>query len=141
MGNGDKELVWVGDSLEKLREFSEEVKDSVGFALRYAQSGEMHPDAKPLNKGKLKGKGIYEIVEPYDGDTYRAVYTVILKGRVYALHSFKKKSNKGKETPKPDIDLIESRYKKAKEIHCELEAKNSNFIKKYLKKYLGKVMQ
>jgi len=141
LGDGDKQLVWVGDSREKLMEFPEEVKDSIGFALGYAQSGEMHPDAKPLNKGKLKGKGIYEIVEPYDGDTYRAVYTVILKGRVYVLHSFKKKSNKGKETPKPDIDLIERRYKVAKEIHAELEAKNTNFIKKYLKKYLGKVKQ
>ena len=100
----------------------------------------MHPDAKPLNKGKLKGKGIYEIVEPYDGDTYRAVYTIILDGRIYALHSFKKKSNKGKETPKPDLALIESRYKKAKEIHKELEVENSSYVKKYLKKYLGKLI-
>lgn len=134
----EKQLIWVGDSKEKLKEFPHDVQDSVGFALSYAQFGDMHPDAKPLNKGRLQGKGIYEIVEPYDGDTYRAVYTVKLKGRIYALHSFKKKSNKGKETPKPDVDLIESRYKLAKKIHDELEAKNSNFIKRYLKKYLSK---
>jgi len=131
----EKQLVWVGDSKEKLKEFPEDVKDAVGFALRQAQTGGMHPDAKPLNKGVLKGKGIYEIVEPYDGDTYRSVYTVKLKDRIYVLHSFKKKSKSGKATPQPDIDLIKSRYINAKEIHDELEAKNANFIKRYLKKY------
>jgi len=113
----DKELVWIGDSKEELIEFPEDVKDFMGFALRHAQSGTTHADAKPLNKGKLKGKGIYEIVEPYDGDTYRSVYTVKLHDRIYVLHSFKKKSTKGIATPKPDIDLIESRYKDAKEAH------------------------
>lgn len=136
MGGNEKQLVWVGDSLDKLKAFPEEVKDAIGFALRFAQSGEMHPDAKPLNKGTLKGKGIYEIVEPFDGDTYRAVYAVKFKGRIYALHTFMKKSKSGKATPKPDINLIESRYKTAKKIHDELEANNSNFIMRYLKKYL-----
>jgi len=56
------------------------------------------------------------------------------------MHPDAKPLNKGKETPKPDIDLIESRYKKAKEIHDELEANNSSFInKRYLKKYLDKL--
>lgn len=72
-----------------------------------------HPDAKPL-KG-FKGAGVLEIVENFDGDTYRAVYTVKFEGIVYVLHAFQKKSKQGIATPKQDIDLIESRLKRAKE--------------------------
>lgn len=58
-----------------------------------------------------------EVAEDYDGDTYRAVYTVTLQGVVYVLHAFQKKSKKGAATPKPDIDLIKQRLKRAEEEH------------------------
>jgi len=74
LGGNEKQLVWVGDSLDKLKAFPEEVKDAIGFALRFAQSGEMHPDAKPLNKGTLKGKGIYEITGRFMRLSLKAVY-------------------------------------------------------------------
>ena len=67
------------------------VQDNVGFALFQAQLGEKHDDAKPL-KG-FKGSGILEIVDNFDGDTYRAVYTVKFEEIVYCLHAFQKKSN------------------------------------------------
>ena len=54
-----------------------------------------------------------EIVERYDGDTYRAVYTVRLKAGVYVLHCFQKKAKRGTETPKADMDLIKSRLREA----------------------------
>ncbi len=41
--------------------------------------------AKPL-KG-FTGADVLELVEDHDGDTYRAVYTVKLRGRVYVLAS------------------------------------------------------
>ena len=85
----------------------------MGFVLYRAQLGKKHIDAKPL-KG-FKGAGILEIVENFDGDTYRAVYTVKFGGIVYVLHSFQKKSKHGIATPKQDIDLIEARLKRAKE--------------------------
>jgi hypothetical protein len=50
--SGDKELIWVGSSLKDLREFPEDVRQVMGFALYLAQVGEKHPDAKPL-KGFL----------------------------------------------------------------------------------------
>ncbi len=138
--NEEKELVWIGSSLDDLKEFPDDVQDGVGFALCYAQEGEISPEAKPLNKGVLKGKGIYEIVDDYDGDTYRAVYTVKLKERIYVLHSFQKKSKSGKKTPQPDIDVIESRYKDAVALHEELnkEPPIRRLIKKYLNKYFSK---
>jgi phage-related protein len=108
-----KPIEWVGRSLESLREFPEDVQQLMGFALYLAQVGQKHPDAKPL-KG-FKGAGVLEIVENFDGDTYRAVYTVRFAEIVYVLHSFQKKSKHGIATPKQEMNLIESRLKRAKE--------------------------
>lgn len=71
----------------------------------------MSPDAKPM-KGHLRE--ITEIMVDEGGDTYRAAYTARLRGVVYVLHVFKKKSKSGRATPKADLDLIEQRYKAAK---------------------------
>lgn len=54
-----------------------------------------------------------EIVEDFDTNTYRAVYTVKFRDVVYVLHCFQKKSKKGISTPKHDIELIEARLKRA----------------------------
>jgi phage-related protein len=61
------------------------------------------------------GAGVLEIVDDFDGDTYRAVYTVRFAGAVYVLHAFQKKSTRGIATPKPELDLIEQRLERAKE--------------------------
>ncbi len=108
-----KPVEWISSSREDLREFPEDVQQMIGFALYRSQLGKKHPDAKPL-KG-FKGAGVLEIVEDFDGDTYRAVYTVKFEGIVYVLHAFQKKSKHGIATPKQDIDLIEARLKRAKE--------------------------
>jgi len=57
----------------------------------------------------LKGFGghtVMEIVAPFDGNTWRMVYTVRFHGFVYVLHAFQKKSKTGIATPKAEIDLI-----------------------------------
>lgn len=73
--------------------------------------GGKHESAKPL-KG-FKGAGVLEVVENYDGDTYRAVYTVRFAEVIYVLHCFQKKSKSGIATPKQDLDLIQARLKTA----------------------------
>jgi phage-related protein len=108
-----KPLEWVGSSLEDLKDFPEEVKGEIGYALYLAQIGDKHPDTKPL-KG-FKGASVLEVVEDFDGDTYRAIYTVKLPKAVYVLHVFQKKSKHGIATPKQDIDLIEARLERAKQ--------------------------
>jgi phage-related protein len=108
-----KPVEWIGSSLSDLRKFPEEVQKSTGFALYLAQLGKKHLDAKPL-KG-FKGSGVLEVVDDFDGDTYRAVYTVRFEGMVYVLHAFQKKSKQGIATPKQDIELIEARLKRARE--------------------------
>ena len=54
-------------------------------------------------------------MDDFDGDTYRAVYTVRFAAIVYVLHAFQKKSKRGIATPKSELDLIEQRLKRAKE--------------------------
>ena len=56
-----------------------------------------------------------EIVDDFDGDTFRAIYTVRFAKAVYVLHAFKKKSKRGLATPKVELDLIEQRLKRARE--------------------------
>jgi len=53
------------------------------------------------------------LVDDFDGDTYRAVYTVRFASAVYVLHAFKKKSKQGIKTPQGDIELIKQRLKDA----------------------------
>ena len=60
------------------------------------------------------------MVDDFDGDPYRAVYTVKLQGVVLALHTFQKKSRKGKKTPQQDPELVRRRLRRAEEIHAEM---------------------
>ena len=83
------------------------------LALFEAQFGD-HPDnAKPLNGFN----GVLEIRDNFDGDTYRAVYTVRFEGVLYVLHVFQKKSTSGIATPQRHIELVRQRLKDAEIIH------------------------
>ncbi len=85
-----KRLDFVGSSREDLKEFPEEVRQDIGYALFEVQMGGKPISAKPL-KG-FGGAGVLEIIENFSGDTYRAVYTVKFQKTVYVLHCFQKKS-------------------------------------------------
>jgi phage-related protein len=106
-----KFLHWIGSSKKDLLAMPDDVVDVFGFALHLAQIGKKHDQAKPL-KG-FGGASVLEVVEDYMGDTYRAVYTVKIADKVYVLHCFQKKSTKGIETPKHEMDLIRERFKAA----------------------------
>ena len=70
---GEKPVHWVGSSKSDLLDFPEEVRGEMGYALGVAQLGGKHPAAKPW---KGEGAGVFEIVERFDSDAYRAIYTV-----------------------------------------------------------------
>lgn len=112
-----KELVWIGSSRKALKSFPESVRRTFGVALFAAQCGETPPEAKVL-KG-FGGASVLELVEDYDRNAYRAVYTVRFAMKVYVLHVFQKKSKRGIATPKPEIDLIRERLKIAERLHRE----------------------
>ncbi len=113
---GEKPLYWVGSSKRDLLEFPEAVKDTIGSALGVAQFVGKHPSAKPW---KGEGPGVLEIVEDYQGDAYRAVYTVRFERTVYVLHAFQKKSPKGIKTARPDVELVTKRLKAAQQDYEE----------------------
>jgi phage-related protein len=92
-----KPLFWMGSSHKDLKAFPEDVQDVMGRALLDAQLEDRHPDAKPLQG--FRGAGVLEMVDDYDGGTYRTVYTVRFKGAIYVLHAFQKKSVRGIATP------------------------------------------
>ena len=68
---------------------------------------------------RLKGEfaGLVEVVDEYDGDAYRAIYTAKLGGVVYVLHVFQKKSTRGIAFPRHDLAVIRQRWQRAK-AHC-----------------------
>jgi phage-related protein len=109
-----KPVEWIGSSLKDLRTFPEEVRETIGFALYLAQVGDKHIAAKPL-KG-FTGASVLEVVEDFDGDTFRAVYSVRFASAVYVLHVFQKKSKSGVKTPKSEIELVRQRLKVAEEL-------------------------
>ncbi|MFJ4453796.1 type II toxin-antitoxin system RelE/ParE family toxin [Pseudomonas sp. NPDC089392] len=104
-------LYWVGSSKKDLQALPSDVQDIFGFALHLAQEGGKHQQTKSL-KG-FSGAGVLEVVEDYNRNTYRAVYTVSFGSAVYVLHCFQKKSTSGIKTPGHDIALIRSRLKQA----------------------------
>jgi len=115
MAAAEKPIVWMRSSKQDLKAFPKEVRSQIGYALAVAQEGGKHPDAKPL-KG-FGGAGVLEVIEDFDGDTYRAVYTVRFEEAVYVLHAFQKKSSSGIATPQREITFVKERLKRAEELH------------------------
>lgn len=103
--------------------FPDPVRDEMGNALGLAQFGGKHPATKPW---KGQGSGVLEVVDDYQGDTYRAVYTVRYREVVYVLHAFQKKCPKGIRTARGDIELIERRLKIAQQDYEERYGKSKS---------------
>jgi phage-related protein len=108
-----KRVDFVGSSQEDIKNFPEEVRSDIGYALFAAQKGEKSEAAKPLRG--FGGAGVLEIVENCDGNTYRAVYTVKFPKVLYVLHCFQKKAKHGMKTSQQDISLIKQRLRAAEE--------------------------
>ena len=109
----EKPLFWIGRAYEDLLACPPEVRRTFGFALGLAQQGGKFINSKPL-KG-FGGAGVLEVLEDCHGDTFRCVYCVKFRGAVYVLHTFQKKSRRGRKTPKSEIDLVKERLKWAEE--------------------------
>ena len=109
-----KPAVFVGSSRRDLQAFPRAVRRAIGQGLFEAQLGDHPVRARPL---KGFGSGVLEIRDNFDGDTYRAVYTVRFAGVLYVLHTFQKKSTKGIATPQRHLDLVRQRLRQAEIIH------------------------
>ena len=109
-----KPCLFVGSSRKDLKRFPARVQNRLGYALCLVQEGEEPIAAKAL-KG-FGGRTVLELVDDFDSNTYRAVYTVRFAGVAYVLHAFQKKAKKGIATPLQDIELVKSRLRDA-ELH------------------------
>ena len=109
---GEKPVAWVGSAKRDFLAFPDPVKDEMGNALGLAQFGGKHPSAKPW---KGLGAGLFEIVENHDGNAYRAVYVVRFRELIYVLHAFQKKSPKGIGTARGDVEMVQRRYRAARQ--------------------------
>jgi len=112
MSDAIRPLVWIGRSKKDFGRFPVEVRVVLGHALKLVQEGARDvPGAKPLSHGVLQGLGVVELIEDFDGDTYRTVYTTKIGAVVAVLHAFKKKSKSGIATPQHEIKLIRNRFR------------------------------
>ena len=111
----DKGLVWLGSSLEDLKDMPADVQRRTGFDLRTVQQGDRPSSAKTLSG--FSGASVLELKEDFDKDTYRAVYTIRYEEAVYVLHCFMKKSTIGSAMSRLDKEMIDRRLKLAAEEH------------------------
>jgi phage-related protein len=98
-----KRLVWIADSLERLREFSADARREVGYQLERVQAGEAPTDWKPM---PAVGLGVNELRVRIAG-AFRVIYIAKFAEAVYVLHAFQKKSQK---TALRDIALARKRF-------------------------------
>ncbi|OEU70169.1 MAG: hypothetical protein BA863_00985 [Desulfovibrio sp. S3730MH75] len=110
MSANEQKIIWVGSSKKDLRNQPLEVVQAVGYSLHVAQQGGCPENSEAFGQG---GSGVMEISVDCKTDTYRTMYVAKLTKGVYVLHSFQKKSKKGKSTPKAEIDKVKARYKEA----------------------------
>jgi phage-related protein len=116
-------VIWLGNSKENLRDFPDGAQKLLGDELQLIQFGGMPKDAKPF---KGVGSGVVEIALRYASDAYRVVLALQIGKQIYILHAFQKKSKRGIETPKRDVELIRQRYTEAKELAHAYERTKNN---------------
>lgn len=98
-----KPVVFVGDSLARLREFPDEARHDAGYQIDKLQRGQKPDDFKPMPG---IGKGVEELRVWDDAGTWRVIYLTRLAEAVYILHAFQKKT---RTTAKRDIDIARQR--------------------------------
>ena len=116
-----KPCLFVGSSRKDLKRFPAKVQNRIGYALNEVPEGG-EPMAAKVLKG-FGGRAVLELVDDFDSNTYRAVYTVRFAGVMYVLHAFQKKAKKGIATPLQDIELVKSRLRDA-ELHYRESIEN-----------------
>jgi phage-related protein len=100
-----KDVVFLGRSLDDLRDFPRDACREAGHQLDRVQRGLEPADWKAMSE--TVGSGAKEIrIRDADG-IYRVVYVAKFRDAVYVLHCFQKKTEK---TSKADVELAAKRY-------------------------------
>ncbi len=104
---------WIKAALKQFETFPEGARSICLAALTIAAEGGRSDVAKPM---RGLGSGVFEIALPFRGDAFRVVYAVQLAGEIWVVHAFQKKSTQGIKTPQHEIELIQNRLKRLKEM-------------------------
>jgi phage-related protein len=99
-----KPLIFLGSSLDDLRNFPSEARRAAGFELRAVQNGLDPRDWKPI---QAIGPGVKEIRIHALGE-WRVIYIAKIHNAVYVLHAIQKRT---KKTNRQDIDLARQRFR------------------------------
>jgi phage-related protein len=100
-----KPIVFLGDSLSRIRDFPDLARAEAGYQLRQVQRGHDPTDWKPM---KTVGLGVREIRVREAVGAFRVIYLASVGHAVVVLHAFQKKTQ---STAKSDIELAARRLR------------------------------
>lgn len=106
-------ISWIKAARKEFEKFPADAQSICLTALTVAAEGGKADITKPLLS---LGSGVFEIALPYRGDAFRVIYAVRIADDLWVVHAFQKKSTQGIKTPKHEIDLIQDRLKRLKEM-------------------------
>jgi len=98
-----KEVIWLGNSLDRVRSFPEGAREQIGRQLMAIQLGYEPWDWKPITS---IGPSVKEIRVRTQAGAWRVFYITKAGDAIYVLHAFAKKTQK---TPKQDLDIARKR--------------------------------
>jgi len=99
-----KRIIWLGDSLDRVRHFPVDAMHDAGYQLERIQGGNEPADWKAMPS---VGLGVNEL-RVRAGGAFRVIYVAKLAEAVYVLHAFQKKSRK---TARLDIEVARRRFR------------------------------
>ena len=127
-----KPVWWVGQAKQEVLALPESVRHEVGVAVRAAQGSRTAHGVRKHIDGSFRGWDVAYASMPFDGDTYRAFFTVAaFSDVIFVLCAFQKKSTQGIATPKVKLALVETRYSMAKALYKEPPTDLAKAIKRY----------
>lgn len=106
-------ISWIAAARKEFGKLPATVQAICLNALTIAAEGSKADIAKPM---KGLGAGVFEIALPYRSDAFRVVYAVQIGDEIWVIHAFQKKSTQGIKTPKREIDVVQERLKRLKEM-------------------------
>ena len=106
-------ISWLKGARKDFEDFPQGAQIEMARALTILAEGRMPDIAKHLTGF---GSGVMELALRHRGDAFRVVYALQIDDDIWVVHAFQKKSKSGITTPKQDLDLIQERLKRLREI-------------------------
>jgi len=100
-----QDVIWLGNSLEILRNFPVGIRAVLGGDLFRLQVGAVPRNSEPM---ATVGRGVRELRARDRSGQYRAICVVRKREGIFILHAFQKKSRK---TSKQDIAIARKRFR------------------------------